>query len=211
MGITVGCHLIQIGGEFSPRLDPVHPQLEQIGKVFPTLSSDAAERFQTVIESAATEGDSVGGRMECAIVGVPAGLGEPMFGGVENRISQLLYGIPAVKNVGFGCSDAFAAHRGSESNDPFTLEDGRITSPSNHCGGILGGITTGMPVIFDVTVKPTPSISKSQQSISLEKMEQVSLSVGGRHDPCIALRAVPVVEATAAIAIYDLILGQHRR
>lgn len=211
MGITVGCHLIQIGGEVSPRLDPVRPQLEQIGKVFPTLSADAAERFQMVIEDAAAEGDSVGGRMECAIVGVPAGLGEPMFGGVENRISQLLYGIPAVKNVGFGYSDAFAAHRGSETNDPFTPEDGRITSPSNHCGGILGGITTGMPVIFDVTVKPTPSISKPQQSVSLEKIESVSLSVGGRHDPCIALRAVPVVEAAAAIAIYDLILGQHRR
>ena len=207
MGIRVGAHIVQIGLENCKSFDYLAPQLEQVGHIFPTLKGEDAERFQAVIENARSEGNSVGGRIECAITGLPAGIGEPMFGGVESKISQIVFGIPAVKNVGFGWSDSYAITCGSDSNDDFTVENGQVKTITNHCGGILGGITNGMPLIFDVTFKPTPSIAKTQQSISLSKMEETTLQVKGRHDPCIVPRAVPVVEAAAAIAIYDLILG----
>ena len=207
MGIRIGAHIVQIGFEKVDGFNFLTPELDQIGTTFPTLTQNDAAKFQSVIAKARSEGDSVGGRVECAITGLPAGIGEPMFGGVESRIAQIVYGIPAVKNIGFGLSDSFAIVPGSESNDAYTVEKGRIQTLTNHCGGILGGITNGMPVIFDVTFKPTPSISKQQQSISLSKGEVVPLEVKGRHDPCIVPRAVPVVEAAAAIAIYDLILG----
>ena len=152
-------------------------------------------------------GDSVGGIIECAVTGLPAGLGEPMFGGVESRIAQIAYGIPAVKAVDFGAGHNAGYMLGSQCNDAYTIVDGQIRTLSNHSGGILGGITNGMPVIFRVTIKPTPSIQKSQQSISLSKGEIRELTIHGRHDPCIVPRAVPVVEAAAAIAIYDLILS----
>ena len=207
MGIRIGAHIVQIGLENCKSFDYLAPQLDQVGQIFPTLKGEDTERFQSVIEKARAEGNSVGGRIECAITGLPAGIGEPMFGGVESKISQIIFGIPAVKNVGFGWSDSFAITCGSDSNDDFTIENGQVKTLTNHCGGILGGITNGMPVIFDVTFKPTPSIAKKQQSISLSKMEETALQVKGRHDPCIVPRAVPVVEAAAAIAIYDLILG----
>ena len=126
-----------------------------------------------------------------------------MFGGVENRIAQIVYGIPAVKGLEFGSTQ----HFGSENNDPFIMEDGVVRTVTNHCGGILGGITNGMPVIFTVSVKPTPSIGLPQQTVDLTTGENTTITVQGRHDPCIVPRAVPVVEAAAAIAIYDLILG----
>lgn len=211
MGIRIGGHIIRIGEETAPRFDPISPELDKIGQIFPTLSGEESDRFQQAIALAKNQEDSIGGRIECTIVGLPAGLGEPMFGGVENRLAQILYGIPAVKNVGFGRSEEFAALYGSLSNDPFAVVDGKIQTVTNCCGGILGGITTGMPVIFDVTFKPTPSIAKPQQSVSLSRMEQTTLTVGGRHDPCIVPRAVAAVEAAAAIAIFDLILGQHQR
>jgi chorismate synthase len=207
MDIRIGAHIIQIGAETSGRIDPVNPQLEKVGRLFPTLTAESAEAFQKEISNARLDGDSVGGRVECAVTGLPAGLGEPMFGGVEGRIAQILYGIPAVKNVGFGWSDSFAIVCGSESNDAFTIEDGQVKTVTNHCGGILGGITTGMPVIFDVTIKPTPSIAKPQQTVNLLTEEITTITVKGRHDPCIVPRAVPVVEAAAAIAIFDMILG----
>lgn len=207
MGIRIGAHIIQIGQQKAHRFDALQPELDKVGVIFPTLTAEDAEFFQENIENAHAQGDSIGGRIECAIIGLPAGLGEPMFGGVESRIAQLVYGIPGVKNVGFGLSGDFAAYHGSESNDPFTIVDGNITTATNHCGGILGGITTGMPVLFDVTLKPTPSIAKPQQTVSLRQMQERTLTVQGRHDPCIVPRAVPVVEAAAAIAVYDMILG----
>jgi len=207
MGIRIGAHIIQIGQAHTHRFDALSPQLDQVGLLFPTLSPEAAEEFQAVIAEARTQSESIGGRIECAVTGLPAGIGEPMFGGVESRIAQIVYGIPAVKNVGFGCSEAFAAIPGSESNDIFTAEDGLIKTATNRCGGILGGITNGMPVIFDVTVKPTPSIAKQQQTVDVSRSEAVTIQIKGRHDPCIVPRAVPVVEAAAAIAIFDLILG----
>lgn len=208
MGIRIGAHIIQIGPDKAPRFSPITPEIDRIGCIFPTLTAESGEIFQKSIENAQIQGDSIGGRIECAVVGLPAGLGNPIFGGAENRLAQILFGIPAVKNVGFGYSEEFAAHYGSECNDPYTIKDGGICTVTNHCGGILGGITTGMPLIFDVTLKPTPSIAKPQQTISLQRMANATISIRGRHDPCIVPRAVPVVEAAAAIAVYDMILSR---
>ena len=129
-----------------------------------------------------------------------------MFGGVESRIAQIVYGIPAVKAVEFGQGEAFAIACGSTANDGFTVDNGVVKTCSNNCGGILGGITNGMPLVFSATFKPTPSIAKPQKSVKLKTMEEVTIQIKGRHDPCIVPRAVPVVEAAAAIAIYDLML-----
>lgn len=210
MGIRIGAHILQIGNKKGTHFDPLNPQMDQVGQIFPTLTAETAESFQSAISDAHSQGDSVGGRIECAITGLPAGIGDAMFGGVESRLAQILYGIPAVKNVGFGASESFAQMCGSESNDAFTIEDGQIKTVTNHCGGILGGITNGMPVIFDVTIKPTPSIAKPQQTVNLQTGEVTTIQVKGRHDPCIVPRAVPVVEAAAAIAIFDMILDMKR-
>jgi chorismate synthase len=163
--------------------------------------------MQEAIAEAKKRGDSLGGIIECAVTGLPVGLGGPMFDGVEGKIAHAMYGIPAVKGVDFGLGFANTYHPGSQTNDAYILAGGHISSKSNHCGGILGGITNGMPVIFRVTVKPTPSIAKVQQSVSVNDHEIRSLTIHGRHDPCIVPRAVPVVEAAAAIVAYDLILG----
>ena len=208
MGIRIAARIVSIGGEwddFDP--DPVNPQLDRIGKDFPVFSPAAGQRMRQTIEKARSEGDSVGGIMECYITGLPAGLGEPMFGGVESRIAQIMYGIPAVKSVGFGAGHLVSAMHGSQCNDAYTIENGKIRTLTNNAGGILGGITNGMPVIFQAAVKPTPSIAKPQKSVSLSKGEPQELVIKGRHDPCIVPRAVPVIEAAAAIAIYDMILG----
>ena len=175
-------------------------------KDFPTVSDEAGERMKAAIQAARADGDSVGGIVECVIRGVPGGLGSPMFDGVENRIAQLAFAIPAVKGVEFGSGFQAAAMRGSENNDPYTVEDGHVVTCTNHAGGILGGITTGMPVVFRVAVKPTPSIAAPQQTVNLDTMQPETLRISGRHDPCIVPRAVPVVEAVAAIAVADLIL-----
>lgn len=207
MNIHIGAHILGIGGEMDDPFDPAAPQLESIGQIFPTLNGVSAENMQKKIALAKASGDSVGGVIECAITGLPAGLGEPMFGGVESRIAQIIYGIPAVKSVSFGIGTGAGSVPGSECNDPFILEDGTVRTVRNAAGGILGGITNGMPVVFQCTVKPTPSISRPQQTIDLRSMELTAIQVKGRHDPCIVPRAVPVVEAASAIAIYDLILG----
>lgn len=207
MGIHIGAHIIRIGQESSEGFDPLQPQLGQVGRFFPTLDADSADRFQAAIAAAKADGDSVGGIIECAITGLPVGLGEPMFGGVENRIAQIVYGIPAVKSVAFGIGEEAASVLGSDCNDAFTVDDGRIVTATNRCGGILGGITTGMPVLFTAAFKPTPSIAKLQKTVSLSRMEETELQVKGRHDPCIVPRAVPVVEAAAAIAVMDMLLG----
>ena len=207
MGIRVQSHIYRIGGIFDDFLDPADPRLSGLSPDFPTLSPKAARLMQDAIASAKSSGDSVGGVIECAVTGLPAGIGEPMFGGVESRIAQIVYGIPAVKALEFGAGTDAAALPGSVNNDAYTAENGAVRTLTNHCGGILGGITNGMPLIFRVTVKPTPSIARQQQTVDLTTGEAAPLQVRGRHDPCIVPRAVPVVEAAAAIAIYDLILG----
>ncbi len=204
MGIHIGAHIFSIGNAaFDCRFDPLQPELSRILPDFPVLDDAAAAKMQEVIAQVRESGDSVGGQIECAVTGLPAGIGEPMFGGVESRIAQIIYGVPAVKGLEFGDAQC----RGSENNDAFTAQNGTVTTVTNHAGGILGGITNGMPVIFRVAMKPTPSISKPQQTVNLQTNEVTTIEVKGRHDPCIVPRAVPVIEAAAAIAIYDMILG----
>ena len=205
-GIRIGAHIVQIGLMEGEYFKLMRPELDKIRTDFPTLTIEAAEEMQETIAKAKAKGESVGGSIECAVMGLPAGLGGPMFGGVESRIAQIVYGIPAIKAVEFGQGDAFAVACGSTANDGFTVENGVVKTLSNNCGGILGGITNGMPVVFSATFKPTPSISKPQKSVNLKTMEEVTIEIKGRHDPCIVPRAVPVVEAAAAIAIYDLML-----
>ena len=179
-------------------------------KKFPVVDDAQGTKMREAIAAAKAEGDSVGGIIEVAAFGLPVGLGDPMFGGMENRIAAIVFGIPAVKGVEFGEGFGAARLRGSENNDGFCVRDGKIGTITNHCGGILGGITNGMPLRFRAAVKPTPSIFRPQQSVNLETMEETTLQIQGRHDPCIVPRAVPVMEAAAAIAIYDALLGYQK-
>lgn len=210
MGVQIAAHLASIGAVADTPFDPVAPDLSAITPEFPVIDFQAGVAMRQAISRAKAEGDSLGGVIECAVTGLPAGLGEPMFGGMEGWIAAMLYGIPAVKGTEFGAGFAAARMRGSENNDPFTVQNGKVRTLTNHAGGILGGITTGMPLLFRAAVKPTPSISRPQQSISLSRMEDAPLTVKGRHDPCIAPRAVPVVEAAAAIAIFDAYLSKSQ-
>ena len=210
MNITVGAHIARIGSVFDQMFDPMDITADRLISLkaarFPTLRHGAEEEMRRVILDAAQDGDSVGGIIECAAVGLPAGWGDPMFGGIENRIAQIVFGIPAVKGLEFGEGFRAAAMTGSEHNDPFVIRDGKVQTATNHHGGILGGITSGMPLVFRAAIKPTASIGRTQQSVSLSRMEQQELVIGGRHDPCIVPRAVPVMEAAAACALYDAYL-----
>lgn len=205
-GIRIQAHIAQIADVYDACFDPVSPQIDQVQSEFPVLDADQGHRMCTAISEARAVGDSVGGIIECAVTGLPAGIGDPMFDGMESRIAQIVYGIPAVKGVEFGLGFAAATYRGSQNNDAFLIKNGKIVTATNNCGGILGGITTGMPLLFRVAVKPTPSISIPQQSVSMSALTEQQLQIHGRHDPCIVPRAVPVVEAAAAIAIFDAIL-----
>lgn len=210
-GIEVAAHIASIAGEADRPFDPMGESVETLDALkrapFPVMDEKAGERMRKVILQAKEEGDSVGGIVECLVTGVPAGLGEPMFGGMENRLAAALFGIPAVKGVEFGAGFGVATMRGSENNDPFTVKDGKVVTETNHAGGILGGITNGMPLVFRLAVKPTPSIAKQQQTVSLSKKQVEELVVTGRHDPCIVPRAVPVVEAVTALVLTDLLFS----
>lgn len=211
-GISVGGHIFSIGGVRDLPFDPVRltgEQLEQvIAKPFPVLDNSAGEQMMAEIDEAREQQDSVGGVVECAAVGVPAGIGSPMFDGLENRIASLLFGIPAVKGVEFGAGFDAASMRGSICNDPFIIEekDGSVKTLTNHHGGILGGISSGMPILLRSAFKPTPSIAHQQRTVNYDGTSQEILSVQGRHDPCIVLRAVPCVEACLALVILDSLL-----
>ena len=201
-GISVAARIVQIGSvrDESAFDGPVSE------KVFPVSNDGAAEKMTEAIRTAKAEGDSVGGVIECMITGFPGGVGDPFFDGLESRLSQMLFSIPAVKGVEFGAGFAAASLRGSENNDPFCVSpEGQIATVTNHAGGILGGITNGMPIVFRLAVKPTPSIAMEQQSVNLESMKTQTLQIRGRHDPCIVPRAVPVAEAAAAIVLFDLL------
>lgn len=179
----------------------VEASIIQLGKVH-----GDAEVMRTEVLNAKEAGDSVGGVIQCTATGLPPGLGDPIFDGIENRISAIAFGIPGVKGIEFGSGFAGARLKGSENNDSFYMDGENIRTRTNNSGGILGGITNGMPIVFRVAIKPTPSIGIQQDSISLSRSENAVLQVKGRHDPCIAFRAVPCVEAAAAIALYDAYL-----
>jgi len=179
-------------------------------KDFPTVDDARGAEMRAAIAAARAEGDSVGGVVECAVLGAPPGLGDPMFAGMENRIAAAVFAIPAVKGVEFGAGFAAASMRGSENNDAFAVNDGAVVTVTNNCGGILGGITDGMPVVFRAAVKPTPSIAKRQRSVDMTALRDEDIEITGRHDPCIVPRAVPCIEAAAALAVYDALLGRRK-
>lgn len=209
-GIRIAAHIASVGDAEDDRFDPLtvsEADFERLAsRDFPTLSETAAEEMRARIDAVREEGDSVGGVVECAVIGLPVGLGEHIFWGMENRIAHVMFGIPAVKGIEFGAGFAVARMRGSEANDPLATDGKRIFTTKNNSGGIQGGMTNGMPLIFRGALKPTPTIMKEQESVSLSRMENVKLSMGGRHDPCVAVRAVPVFEAAAALAVLDALL-----
>lgn len=209
-GIAVGAHIASIADDLDQPFDPVSVTTEQFGRIagkdFPVIDDTAGQRMQEAIQSAAERGDSLGGVVEGCAIGVPAGVGQPMFDGIENALATITFGIPAVKGVEFGAGFAASRMRGSQNNDAFYYdESGRVRTRTNNHGGILGGISSGMPILMRAAFKPTPSIAKEQETVSLGKKTGAVLSISGRHDPCIVPRAVPCIEAAMAIAIADLL------
>ena len=212
-GIYIGAHIEAIGSIRGQRYDSRSLSKEELlaaGKRdFPVNDREIGEQMKASIEEARMDCDSIGGIVECGAIGLPAGLGAPMFDGMENRIAAAIFGIPAVKGLEFGEGFGSSRLHGSENNDPYRMGGaGEIIFESNHAGGILGGISTGMPLIFRAAFKPTPSIAKPQHSIDIKEGRDKELSIKGRHDPCIVPRAVPVVEAVTALVIYDMMLGE---
>lgn len=208
-GIMIGAHISSLGGIPDTSYDPVlldEKELFANLPNFPVKDPEASKKMQSQIAVCKDNGDSIGGVIECGVIGVPAGIGDPMFDGLENRLSAALFAIPAVKGVEFGDGFALSEMRGSAANDAYVIDGEKIKTVTNHSGGINGGITNGMPIIFRTAIKPTPSIAIEQNSISISKKENKKIVVGGRHDPCILPRAVPVVEAVAALVIADFVL-----
>ena len=209
-GVRISAHLQQVGAIEDRRFDPMgEPEnvLDALQSGFPVLDPAAATAMQARIRAAAAAQDSVGGVVECIAQGVPAGWGDPIFDGIENRIARIVFAIPAVKGLEFGLGFAAATCAGSATNDPFCMIDGAVRTRTNAHGGCLGGISSGMPIVFRAAFKPTPSIAKPQQTVDLEEKTNTILEIHGRHDPCVAVRAVPVVEAAAAIALADAMLA----
>mgnify|MGYP002617954256 CR=1 FL=1 len=208
-GIKIAAHIASIGNVNDKSFNPVSIDDKLINKLnnssFALIDDSVEEKMRAEVESARLAQDSIGGTIECAVSGIEAGIGEPMFEGVEGVIAKAVFGVPAIKGIEFGKGFELSKMRGSQSNDPFEYKDGKVVTKTNNCGGILGGITNGMPVIFKAGVKPTPSISKEQDTVDLQKKENAKLVINGRHDPCIVPRAVPVIEAVTAVAILNLL------
>lgn len=209
-GITIASHVVSVGTASDTPFDPIAPDETLLYRLnheyFPVIDSTAKAQMREVIESARAEGDSVGGTVECVVTGMPAGAGGLLFGGAESLFSSILFAIPAVKGVDFGAGFVAAYLKGSENNDAFYFdENGTVKTRTNYCGGILGGITNGMPILFQTAFKPTPSIAKEQETIDLQTGESYRLRIQGRHDPCVVPRAAPVVEAAAALASLELL------
>lgn len=204
--INIKAHIYSIANVKDTPFDMVNITSEDIAsKTFPVIDDNAGKEMQEVILSAKAQADSVGGIIECAVTGVPAGYGDPMFDGVENIIAKNIFGIPAVKGIEFGNGFECTTLLGSQNNDAYTVKDGKIVTTTNNAGGITGGITTGMPVVFRAAMKPTPSIGKEQDSVSISEKTNKKLTIHGRHDPSIVQRAVPVIEAVTAISILDIL------
>ena len=204
-GIFIGTHIASLHGICDKKLETIDEAKALSEKLFPTLSEDSEKKMKAEITRAAEMGDSVGGILETAIYGVPSGVGEPFFDSMESVLSHILFSVPAVKGVEFGEGFGFADLYGSEANDPFIIENGEVKTKTNRSGGINGGITNGMPITFRCAVKPTSSIYKQQDSVSLSRMEETKLSIEGRHDPAIIHRVRAVVDAAAALAIADML------
>ncbi len=211
-GVTIGTHLAQVGGLQDARFDGVKLTKDALTapaqKAFPVINDEAGHAMQAEILAASEAGDSVGGVVECAVLGMPAGYGDPVFDGVENRLSAALFALGGVRGIEFGTGFESASMRGSRHNDPFCMQSAHILTKTNHHGGVLGGITSGMPLIFRLAFKPTASIALCQETVSLSQAQRAEICIKGRHDPCIALRALPCVEALTALVLADLLVSR---
>ena len=210
-GIYIGTHIKSIADQSDREFSEKELKNDIISlseSKFPVLNESAGDAMRAEAEKAALEGDSVGGILECAVIGMPSGVGEPWFDSVESTLSHALFSIPAVKGVEFGAGFGFASKRGSEANDAFTTDGENVYTKTNNNGGINGGITNGMPIIFRLAIKPTPSIFKEQETVNLDTMENAKLKIEGRHDPCIVHRAAPVVDAITAMVLCDMLSGR---
>lgn len=206
-GVTIISHIQQLGSVKDASLMKADPAADYsyLKKMhLPVVTQGIDVQMEVAAMADRNDGDSIGGVIECMVTGLPAGLGAPFFDSVESVISHLMFSVPAVKGVEFGDGFGFASLRGSQANDAFRMTEGQIVTETNHSGGVNGGITNGMPVIFRCAIRPTPSIAQKQRTVSLKNMENAELEIHGRHDPCILPRAVPVIEAMTAIAILDL-------
>ena len=210
-GIQIGSHVSSVGCVSDDHFDRAGVNIDILKRLskesFPTINESKKEEMKKEIFKAKAEGDSIGGVVECAIVGIPAGIGGPIFEGIESKISSLVFSVPAVKGVEFGSGFAGSNMKGSENNDEFALVGGKIQTLTNNHGGVLGGISSGMPIIFRAAFKPTPSIARPQKTVDFDGLPQ-EISLKGRHDPCIAVRAAVAVESAAAISILDLVAAQ---
>jgi len=215
VGITIGSHIYKIYDVMDVAFDMANIQKEQLERLhtmdIPVNDQSCAAEFMNIIDDARRDCDSVGGIVETAAVGLPGGMGSPIFSNVEARLSSILFSVPAVKGVEFGSGFGITELYGSEANDSFYMDGDRVRTRTNHNGGINGGITNGMPLVFRVAVKPTSSIAKEQDTIDIKEGKNVKLSVHGRHDTCIVPRAVPVIEAACAIALMDLYLMHYHK
>ena len=205
-GIRIGAHIANVGNITDCKYDPVSDELEGNNEAaqLPVLNEEASEKMLELMKSVAMDGDSIGGSIECKVVGVPVGLGDPIYDSLESRISYGMFDIPAIKGIEFGQGFGVANAYGSQSNDFFCIREGKVRCVTNNSGGIQGGISNGMPLIFRVAVKPTPSIFKEQRSVDLQEMKETVLKIEGRHDSCIVPRVVPCVEAMCALILWDV-------
>lgn len=207
--IFIGAHIYSISNILdSPySLTDINKNDLKLQDDFPTNDKSSAIKMQNYLENIAREGDSVGGIVECGIIGMPIGIGEPMFDGIENKISQIIFAVPAIKGIEFGSGFKCTTMLGSEHNDTLISKNGEVKTKTNNSGGIVGGLSNSMPIVFRVAVKPTPSIKKVQTTLNIKTNEQEDIVIKGRHDSCIVPRIVPCIESAAAVAIYDFILG----
>ena len=214
-GVYIGAHLSQIGDISDEPFDQINVDrqiLEKLSKKsFSVINEEAFLKMKQKILEIKNQGNSIGGTIECAVVGLPEGIGDPIFDNIESKISSIIFAVPGVKGLEFGSGFKCSSMLGSEHNDEFIIQDGKVKTKTNNHSGILGGISTGMPIIFKVAFKPTASISRPQKTVNLKEKTECEVSFGGRHDTCIAVRAVPVVESAGAIAILDLMIPNLNR
>ena len=208
--VIIGAHIASIGLESDEAFDKENLNRETLKRLstekFALINPECESALRSEVEKARMALDSVGGTIECAVLGVEAGTGEPMFASLESKISSLIFAVPAVKGIEFGLGFKLAQMNASSANDPYRIKDGRVVTESNNNGGILGGLATGMPIVFRTAIKPTPSIAKEQDTVNLDTMTNDKITIRGRHDPCIVPRAVPVIESVTALAILDAYL-----
>ena len=212
-GITIGSHILSVAGISEDKFDPVNVSADDLknasSKLFGTLSDEKGREMLSEITKARENGDSVGGVVECAAVGVPVGLGGELFDGIESELAQIVFSVPAVKGFELGAGFESAKLYGSTNNDPFYYDDaGNVKTETNNHGGVLGGITSGMPLIFRAAIKPTPSIAKKQKTVNLQTKENTEIVIGGRHDSCIVPRVLPVLESCLAITLLDKLIAK---